>query len=116
VIAELTFGFWRYLSTTAHHHPLWIPYLHNAFTPSTARQAVDAPVGRLHQLRNRIAHHEPLLRRNTATGVLSLTTQHLFDRLADLLAVAELISPELHDYIAATSNVRAKLNQPSTMT
>ena len=113
MIAELTLGFWRYLSTTAHHHPLWIPYLHNAFTPGTARQAVDAPVGRLHQLRNRIAHHEPLLRRNTATGVLSLTTQHLFDRLADLFAVAELISPELHDYIAATAvSAPSSINHP----
>jgi hypothetical protein len=25
VIAELTFGFWRYLSIAAQHHPLWIP-------------------------------------------------------------------------------------------
>ena len=110
VIAELTFGFWRYLSTTAHHHPLWIPYLHTAFRPGTSRQAVDGPVDRLHQLRNRIAHHQPLLRRNTATGVLSLTTHHLADRLADLLTVAELISPELHDYIRATSSVRDKLS------
>jgi hypothetical protein len=31
VIAELMFGFWRYLSTAAHHHPLWILYLHSAF-------------------------------------------------------------------------------------
>ena len=54
--------------------------------------------------------HEPLLRRNTATGVLSLTTQHLADRLADLLTVAELISPNLHDYIRATSSVRDKLS------
>lgn len=114
VIAELMFGFWRYLSTTAHHHPLWIPYLHTAFTPGTNRHAVDGPVARLHRLRNRIAHHEPLLRRNTALGVLSLTTHHLIDRLADLFTVAELISPELHDYIAATSSVRAKLDeQPS---
>jgi hypothetical protein len=77
VIAELNFGFWRYLSTAAHHYPLWIPYLYNAFKPGTVRQAVDKPVGRLHRLRNRIAHHEPLLHRNKATGPLSVTTQHL---------------------------------------
>ncbi|OBI48096.1 hypothetical protein A5707_18465 [Mycobacterium kyorinense] len=110
VIAELTFGFWRYLSTTAHHHPLWIPHLHKAFRPGTSRRAVDDPVGRLHQLRNRIAHHEPLLRRETGRGVLSLTTRHLLDRLADLLTVADLISPELRDYIAAASSVRGKLS------
>jgi len=111
VIAELMFGFWRYLSTTAHHHPLWIPYLHTAFAPGTSRPAVDRPVGRLHQMRNRIAHHEPLLRRNTATGVLSLTTEHLVDRCGDLLTVAESISPELSDYIAATSTVREQIDQ-----
>ena len=111
VVAELMFGFWRYLSTTAHHHPLWIPYLHTAFAPGTSRRAVDQPVGRLHQLRNRIAHHEPLLRRNTATGALSLATQHLVDRHADLLTVAGLISSELRDYTAATSTVRNSIDQ-----
>lgn len=80
VIAELMFGFWRYLSTTAHHHPLWIPYLHNAFTPGTHRKAVDGPVDHLHRLRNRIAHHEPLLRRNTAVGVLVRYVGDLFRR------------------------------------
>jgi hypothetical protein len=109
-IAELNFGFWRYLSTTAHHYPLWIPYLHNAFKRGTARQAVDKPVGRLHRLRNRIAHHEPLLHRNKATGLLSVTTQRLIDRRADLLTVAELISPDLHNYIADTSGVHDQLN------
>ncbi|KPN46025.1 hypothetical protein [Mycobacterium intracellulare] len=113
VIAELTFGFWRYLSITAHHHPLWIPYLHKAFATGTSRPAVDRPIGRLHQLRNRIAHHEPLLRRNSATGVLSLTTQHLVDLHADLLTVADLISPELREYIEATSNVRYKIDKIS---
>jgi len=111
VIAELMFGFWRYLSTAAHHHPLWIPYLHAAFAPGTGRPAVDRPVGRLHQMRNRIAHHEPLLRRNNTTGVLSLTTQHLADRHGDLLTIAELISPELRDYIAATSTVSDQIDR-----
>jgi hypothetical protein len=110
VIAELMFGFWRYLSITAHHHPLWIPYLHNAFATGTSRPAVDRPVGRLHLLRNRIAHHEPLLRRNRATGVLSLTTQHLVALHGDLLTVADLISANLRDYIAATSAVREQID------
>lgn len=114
VVAELTFGFWRYLSTTAHHHPLWIPYLHKAFTPGTSRPAVDQPVGRLHKLRNRVAHHEPLLRRAPVTGVLSLATQHLIDRHNDLHTVAKLISPELHDYIAAASSTRGGIDQQPT--
>lgn len=114
VVAELTFGFWRYLSTTAHHHPLWIPYLHRAFVPGTGRRAVDRPVGRLHKLRNRVAHHEPLLRRNQATGVLSLTTGHLVNRHRDLLDVAELIAPRLRDYIVEVSLTGAALEQRPT--
>jgi hypothetical protein len=114
VVAELMFGFWRYLSTTAHHHPLWIPYLHKAFTPGTSRTAVDQPVGRLHTLRNRVTHHEPLLRRNQVTGWLSLSTQHLIDRHDDLLTVADLISPELRDYIAAASSTRNEIDQRPT--
>jgi hypothetical protein len=90
--------------------PLWIPYLHNAFKPRTARPAVDKPVSRLHRLRNRIAHHEPLLHRDKAAGLLSVTTQHLVDRRADLLTVAELISPDLQNYIADTSGVHDQLN------
>jgi hypothetical protein len=111
VVAELMFGFWRYLSTAAHHHPLWIPYLHTAFVAGTSRRQVDRPVGRLHLLRNRIAHHEPLLRRNAATGVLNLSTQHLADRHGDLLAVAALISSELCDYVAVTSSVHYQIDQ-----
>ena len=38
--------------------------------------------------------------------MLSMTTQHLFDHHGDLLTVADLISPNLRDYIAATSTVR----------
>jgi hypothetical protein len=47
-------------------------------TPQSRRAraaAVDRPVGRLHQLRNRIAHHEPLLRRNGTTGEPAVVTR-----------------------------------------
>jgi len=40
----------------------------------------------LHQLRNRVAHHEPLL------------TTDVTGRLDDLLTVAEMINPELGRY------------------
>lgn len=67
VIAELPLGFWRYLSAAAHEKTLWVPCLHRAFTPGASRQEVDRLVTSLHQLRNRIAHHEPLLRTDMAT-------------------------------------------------
>lgn len=31
VVAELTFGFWRYLTTRTHDATLWVPYLRWAF-------------------------------------------------------------------------------------
>lgn len=93
VIAELSFGFWRYLSVKRHHDSLWVPYLHRAFRSRVSRRTVDTPVGRLHSLRNRVAHHEPLL-------ALNLTERH-----TDLLTVAGLISPELRDYIASHSTL-----------
>lgn len=112
VIAELTFGFWRYMSIANRHHSLWIPYLHAAFAPGTARRAVDEPIGRLHQLRNRVAHAEPLLHRDTATRVLGLSTRHLIARHDDLLRVAEMISPRLHDHIMSVSTTRSCLDHP----
>lgn len=94
VVANLTFGFWRYLSSKAHEKSLWVPYLHTAFPPKTSRSDVDARVGRLHSLRNRVAHHEPLLSTNVLAG---------FD---DLLWVAERLDLSLAQYISASSDVR----------
>jgi len=94
-IANLSFGFWRYLSSKAHEKTLWVPYLHTAFSPKTNRVDVDARVGRLHALRNRVAHHEPLLSSNLPAS------------LEDLLWVAEQIDPSIAQYISAASDVRA---------
>lgn len=94
VIAELSFGFWRYLSAKNHEKTLWVPYLHHAFPAGTHRaHDVDARIGSLHTLRNRVAHHEPLL------GV------NLCKHLADVTVLAALISPDLGAYITATTRI-----------
>jgi len=95
VVAELTFGFWRYLSSSAHEKSLWVPLLHRAFPPRTRRMDVDSRVGRLYELRNRTAHHEPLFGEDVA------------GRVTDLLTVAELLQPELSAHVRATSTVLA---------
>lgn len=92
VIAELSFGFWRYLSSRRQAEPLWVPYLHTAVQPGTARRDVDRPIGRLHDLRNRVAHHEPLIAADLAS------------RHKDVLTVARLLSEELAAYISAHSS------------
>lgn len=97
VIAELQFGFWRYLTTARRHDTLWVPYLRTAFRSGTDRRDVDNPVGRLHRLRNRVAHNEPLIE-------LDLPARH-----RDLLAVAGLLSTPLREYIAGGTRVPALL-------
>ena len=102
VVAELMFGFWRYLSSAAHEKALWVPCLHRAFPAGTDRERhVDSRVRRLHQLRNRVAHHEPLLRTNLAA------------RLDDLLGLASLIDHSFGQYLRATTAIPALVaNRP----
>lgn len=87
VIAELNLGFWRYL-TVKRLDQLWRTHLHRAFARGTRRADVGDLVDRLHGLRNRVAHHEQLLRSPLAT------------RHADILTVAGLLSTPLRDHIA----------------
>lgn len=62
VIAELTFGFWLELTDRRLEHKLWVPVLHKAFAPRKApkRSVFNQQLEKLRQLRNRVAHHEPI--------------------------------------------------------
>jgi len=93
IIAQLMFGFWRYLSSSAHEVSLWRPYLHHAFPVGTARPDVDFRVGELHELRNRVAHHEPVL-------TVDLARKHRY-----LLELGGLLESGLEAHIRATSRV-----------
>lgn len=103
-IAELSFGFWRYLSTRGQEKNLWLPYLHRAFPQGTDRSKhVDARVRSLHHLRNRVAHHEPLFRLNVHGSHRHLTE------------LASLLDPALGSYIVTQSTVpRLLATRPSS--
>ncbi len=66
VVAELTFGFWRYLLVSRYEHSLWNPSIRGSFqglshlSGSDSRKAVYSAVERMNYLRNRVAHHEPI--------------------------------------------------------
>ena len=69
VVAELTFGFWRYLVESRYHTSLWVPDLHRAFPHGPAdlrvrRNEVKRRLQQLHYVRNRAAHHEPIHERD----------------------------------------------------
>jgi hypothetical protein len=67
VVAELNFGFWRFLLASRYEHTLWLGAMRHGFPGAQGdRVRVEKPVRRLHEARNRIAHLEPILKRDLA--------------------------------------------------
>ncbi len=98
VIAELNFGFWRYLCEPPYLTSLWVPAVASAFPlhpsaryPEQVRADVADRMQRLHFLRNRIAHHEPIHRRD-------LSRDH-----EQLLELVGWMCSDSRAWIAATS-------------
>ncbi|GAA3760811.1 Abi family protein [Streptomyces tremellae] len=94
IIAELGFGFWRFLLARQYRATLW-PDLAGAFphAPSRALTLVEDPVQRLHKLRNRIAHHE------------GIWTMPLGARRDDLQTVLAFIAPAAATWVAGASRI-----------
>lgn len=95
VIAELMFGFWRFLLDARHSPTLWAPALRHAFPHLRPKVRVEVydRVEHLNTLRNRIAHHEPIHR------------VPLEERWRDLLMVAGWICPTTAAWISSSSTV-----------
>jgi hypothetical protein len=95
VVAELTFGFWRYLLARRYETTLWTPALRHAFPNlrPARRATLYSPIKDLVRLRNRIAHHEPIHNRPLAV---------LHD---DLLRVAGHIDSRIEGWIRGRSRV-----------
>jgi hypothetical protein len=92
VIAELNLGFWRFLLATRYDGTLWRSCLHRA-VPGRRRREVHAAVSRLHEARNRMAHHEPMFNRPVA------------DLRATTVEVAGWLCPVTRDWIDAGCRV-----------
>ena len=82
VVAELSFGFWRYLLVRRYAATLW-PAIRHAFPHlprgERGRRTLEGHVSDLHQFRNRIAHHEPLINIPLRTRLQSL--EYVLDRI-----------------------------------
>jgi hypothetical protein len=73
VIAELNFGFWKFLLAKRYEATLWTGHLRHAF-PNLQPQRRDTAFrtrDALHTLRNRVAHHEPIHQRDLAADMLA---------------------------------------------
>ena len=88
VIAELNVGFWRYLCHKRYLTSLWVPAIGSAFPlhPETGnsyqiRQEVENRMQKFHFTRNRIAHHEPIHRRD-----LNLEHEYLLETIGWMCA------------------------------
>ena len=101
VIAELSFGFWRYCTDAAHEKSLWVPYLHRVWPKKTSRVGIERSLTMINTARNRASHHEPLF--GAQPGHDLAAAHHEVLRLSDLLL------PELAEYIQATTTVQAIL-------
>lgn len=76
ILTELSFGFWRFLLAKRYERTLWEFSLRHGF-PHLARQRrrdIAEPVERLHKLRNRVAHHEPIYKRDLLQDVADART------------------------------------------
>lgn len=74
VIAELNFSFWRYLLARRYEATLWTAHLRHAFPhlqPQSRQIALDS-ITSLNELRNRVAHHEPIYRRDLQSDMLTI--------------------------------------------
>jgi hypothetical protein len=87
IVANLTLDFWRYLSVAKREKTLWVPALYRAFPHGADRAEVDRVVDSLYRLRNRVAHHEPIVRKP------------VHKLAARLVLSCEAVRPELADAI-----------------
>jgi len=74
IIAELSFGFWKFLLAKRYEATLWTGYLRHAFPnlhPQN-RATVYRALDELHTVRNRIAHHEPIHNRDLTADTLTI--------------------------------------------
>lgn len=78
VIAELKFAFWQSMFTARHNVHLWDPHILNLFpnasgmTARQLRQRIYDDLEVIRQLRNRIAHHEPIFSRNLQADLMRI--------------------------------------------
>lgn len=64
IISELSLGFWVNLLNSPYEEKLWRPHLSQGFIhrpKNTERKQLRSILEKIHRLRNRIAHYEPIL-------------------------------------------------------
>lgn len=125
LVAQCMFGFWRGLLDKGDHagktprrvrcdyEVLWRGVLDKAFLGGRAQAKADnqrwnreyalSVVSRVNELRNRVAHHEPLVRGFPLPGQATrITAQEAHD---DTLRLAAMLDRDLHSFLLSRSQV-----------
>ena len=103
LVAELTFGFWHTLANPDLEHTLWVPVLSKCFgTKAPQRATFNAQLETIRQIRNRVAHHEPIIH-------LTLEQKH-----KDLIDATTLLCPSTVQLLKDTSTVKNELKALNT--
>jgi hypothetical protein len=76
IVAELMFGFWVRLLNKKYEKTMWVNHLHKCFPhgPKPDRDKILDRFIKIRDLRNRIAHHEPIFFRNLETDCARVLT------------------------------------------
>ncbi|MHA6802054.1 hypothetical protein [Salinifilum ghardaiensis] len=94
---------------------LWKPALHRAFPGARGtRTGVRAALHRLHALRNRIAHHEPIIHGLRQPGAARSAPDAYSgpDELhGDLVTMLRWISPDVGEWLATCSRTSSILDR-----
>ena len=105
LVAELTFGFWHALTNRHLEHTLWVPVLSKCFSQKIPARAVfNAQLETIRQLRNRVAHHEPIIH-------LQLEQKH-----KELVDATSLLCSSTVQLLKDTSTVKTELMALKTYT
>lgn len=103
IIADLSFDFCRFLFTRTYQSTVW-PKVLASFTHKVSREEFEYHLERIYKIRNRCAHHEPLIRLD-----VQRERRETLAVLGSIHAIAELIDPDAAKWIAEHSTVTASL-------
>lgn len=97
IVAELKFVFWERMFTKSHDAAVWNQQFMTVFPNADSAKTVQQlrgegfdKLGKIRDLRNRIAHHEPIFRRNI---------QYEYDRVRSIVAWTDVTAAEWLDKV-----------------
>jgi len=110
LVAELSFGFWTALGSKTYEKSLWVPCLHKAFHAVTIdpktnnvttynRNEIFDRLDSIRDLRNRIAHHEPILKYD------------LPRKFNEVIRALEWVCPTSAQWMQSTNNFWQRYNE-----